>query len=65
VRAHLADAGFPIVGDAVYGERADAGASVSTAGLHLHAWSVHLRHPTTGVPLLVEAPPPAWAILRA
>jgi 23S rRNA pseudouridine1911/1915/1917 synthase len=59
VRAHLADAGFPIVGDAIYG-RAAAGAP-----LHLHALAVHLRHPTTGAPLLIEAPPPAWAILRA
>jgi 23S rRNA pseudouridine1911/1915/1917 synthase len=59
VRAHLADAGFPIVGDAIYGRAAEG------APLHLHALAVHLRHPTTGAPLLIEAPPPAWAILRA
>jgi 23S rRNA pseudouridine1911/1915/1917 synthase len=59
VRAHLADAGFPLVGDPVYGNVADGD------GLHLHALRISLRHPVTGAPLLIEAPPPAWAILRA
>jgi 23S rRNA pseudouridine1911/1915/1917 synthase len=57
VRAHLAAAGFPIVGDAVYGTAAPG------ARLHLHALAIHLRHPVTGAPLLIEAPPPTWAIL--
>jgi 23S rRNA pseudouridine1911/1915/1917 synthase len=64
VRAHLAAAGFPIVGDAVYGAGADAsrpGAGGVT--LRLHAHTLALRHPTTGAPLLIEAPPPPWAIL--
>ena len=60
VRAHLAAAGFPIVGDAVYGA-----ADAPDARLHLHAHTIALPHPVTGAALLVEAPPPAWAILRA
>jgi 23S rRNA pseudouridine1911/1915/1917 synthase len=57
VRAHLADAGFPLVGDAVYGTAGE--------GLRLHALDISLRHPVTGAQLFVKAPPPAWAILRA
>jgi 23S rRNA pseudouridine1911/1915/1917 synthase len=59
VRAHLAAAGFPIVGDDVYGGAAPG------ARLHLHARAIALRHPLTNAPLLIEAPPPAWAILGA
>jgi 23S rRNA pseudouridine1911/1915/1917 synthase len=83
VRAHLAAAGFPIVGDDVYGVgHVGAGddvyglGSVGAGGdvlggvapgarLHLHARSIALRHPLTDAPLLIEAPPPAWAILGA
>ncbi|HVZ73116.1 MAG TPA: RluA family pseudouridine synthase, partial [Polyangia bacterium] len=57
VRAHLAAAGFPIVGDDVYGE------APTGARLHLHAHTIQLRHPFTQTPLLIEAPPPDWAIL--
>jgi 23S rRNA pseudouridine1911/1915/1917 synthase len=60
VRAHLANAGFPILGDPIYGPAASA-----ALGLRLHAHTVALTHPTTGAPLLIEAPPPAWAILTA
>jgi len=59
VRAHLASAGFPIVGDEIYGA---GGAGLH---LHLHAHTIALPHPVTGAPFFVEAPPPAWAILRA
>jgi 23S rRNA pseudouridine1911/1915/1917 synthase len=67
VRAHLAAAGFPIVGDAVYGPEARAGASGGAAPgrLRLHAHTISLAHPRTGAALLIEAPPPEWAILRA
>jgi 23S rRNA pseudouridine1911/1915/1917 synthase len=58
VRAHLAAAGFPIVGDAVYGASA-------APPLRLHAHTITLVHPRTGAPLLIEAPPPPWAILGA
>jgi 23S rRNA pseudouridine1911/1915/1917 synthase len=63
VRAHLAAAGFPIVGDDVYGATAEG--SSSRGPLHLHAHTIALPHPTTGAAFFVEAPAPAWAILRA
>lgn len=67
VRAHLAVAGFPIVGDDRYGRDVPdqatgasrpAGAPVR---LHLHAASVTLVHPATRALLTVSAPAPRWA----
>jgi 23S rRNA pseudouridine1911/1915/1917 synthase len=66
VRAHLSAAGFPIVGDAIYGAPAASAAGpvdAPTPTLRLHAHTIALHHPVTGAPLLIEAPPPAWAIL--
>ena len=57
VRAHLAAAGHPIVGDDLYGGGAGA--------LHLHAATVRFVHPHTGQEILIEAPPPDWAKIRA
>ena len=57
VRAHLAAAGHPIVGDPLYG--------AGGAEMHLHAWSVQFRHPRSGEMISIEAPPPAWAKMRA
>jgi 23S rRNA pseudouridine1911/1915/1917 synthase len=57
VRAHLAFLGIPVVGDATYGQ-VD---SLTTDGLHLHAWAVSLVHPITAKPLRIEAPLPVWA----
>ena len=62
VRAHLAAAGFPIVGDARYGEGGEPGGEER---LHLHAESVRFRHPISGETILIEAPPPEWAMIRA
>ena len=68
VRAHLAAAGFPIVGDDRYGAvgavsmTAGAVEDKDASGLHLHAASVRLVHPVTGASLLIEAPSPAWAV---
>jgi 23S rRNA-/tRNA-specific pseudouridylate synthase len=47
---HLAARGWPILGDATYGEPHDA-----LSRQALHAWRVSLQHPTTGVLLLLEA----------
>ena len=33
--------------------------------LHLHAESVRFRHPISGETILIEAPPPEWAMIRA
>ena len=71
VRAHLAAAGHPIIGDRRYGSaiasaRADAGTDDrGDELLHLHAESVRFRHPISGESILIEAPPPAWAMIRA
>ena len=62
VRAHLAATGFPIVGDTRYGEHEQEDREAS---LHLHAESVRFRHPVSGETILIEAPPPDWAKIRA
>jgi 23S rRNA pseudouridine1911/1915/1917 synthase len=50
IRVHLAALGHPVVGDERYGTRA--------ARLGLHAWKLALTHPSTGIRLELEAPPP-------
>ena len=54
VRAHLAAAGFPIVGDATYG-------GATAQELHLHAAAIRFLHPLTGQWISLEAEPPPWA----
>jgi 23S rRNA pseudouridine1911/1915/1917 synthase len=58
VRAHLAHAGHPVVGDEIYGVQIETLPRVS---LRLHAYAVTFRHPITGRAIRIEAPPPAWA----
>ena len=55
VRAHLAFAGTPIVGDATYGGAAHAGLT----GHFLHAARLRLPHPDGGRMVTYEAPLPA------
>ena len=45
VRIHLAEAGFPILGDDLYG---NAGIARSSRRLALHAWFLAFKHPITG-----------------
>jgi 23S rRNA pseudouridine1911/1915/1917 synthase len=68
IRVHLAHAGFPLVGDPVYGgrRRLPAGCSAQlTAQLAgfsrqaLHAARLKLHHPVTGREMAGEAPLPA------
>lgn len=54
VRAHLAHAGMPILGDPVYGPAGDRAPRTM-----LHAGRLALPHPLTGAPLVVESPLPA------
>lgn len=56
IRVHLASAGFPILGDALYGTPADRGRRAPS--LMLHAWEERLVHPVTGEPLRLVAPVP-------
>jgi len=53
IRVHLAASGWPILGDAVYGEP-----STAIARQALHAWRVSMPHPVTRKPLELEAPLP-------
>lgn len=63
VRAHLADAGMPILGDSRYGGPRQAG-TCTAARVMLHASRLSLRHPTTGQPLGLTCPyPPDFAAL--
>jgi 23S rRNA pseudouridine1911/1915/1917 synthase len=60
IRVHLAEAGHPLLGDALYGRRAPQKSSVGRAELELgrqalHAWKLGLAHPRTGAALAFEA----------
>ena len=53
IRVHLASLGWPVVGDAVYGD-----AIAGVARHALHAWRVAFTHPATRQRVSVEAPAP-------
>lgn len=53
VRAHLAHAGFPLVGDTLYG-----GPPAEPPGHLLHAARIRFPHPVTGAPTTIDAPLP-------
>ncbi len=53
IRVHLAHAGFPLVGDTLYG------GAPSRAGLMLHAAELAFTHPVTGEPVHIRTPWPA------
>ncbi len=54
IRLQLAHCGHPVLGDRKYGSRLEF-----PAGIALHARRLTVVHPTTGVALRFEAPPPA------
>lgn len=56
VRAHLASAGFPIVGDALYG--ADPPEAAGKGGLMMHAVEVSFVHPERRERITVNSPLP-------
>ncbi len=61
IRVHLAARGWPIVGDAVYGE------ALSGFPRHaLHAWRLAFTHPVTQARVSVDAPVPTdvWCLLN-
>ncbi len=53
IRVHLATAGWPVLGDRVYGK------AVADFPRHaLHSWRTSFTHPTKGVRIVIEAPIP-------
>jgi 23S rRNA pseudouridine1911/1915/1917 synthase len=56
IRVHLSAIGHPVVGDGRYG---GARAALPVARPWLHAASLRLVHPTTGVPVAFDAPLPS------
>jgi 23S rRNA pseudouridine1911/1915/1917 synthase len=63
IRVHLADHGFPLLGDATYG-KPSKDALLREVGSELGRQALHARvlgfvHPITGQPLRFEVPPPA------
>ena len=62
IRVHLSEAGYPIVGDALYGGRRRRGGPAALAGLDrpfLHARRLSFLHPADGRPVAFESPLPA------
>jgi RluA family pseudouridine synthase len=55
IRVHLADEGYPIVGDRKYGEKNDG-----YKRLALHAKSISFKHPATGKQMTFESAPPSY-----
>jgi 23S rRNA pseudouridine1911/1915/1917 synthase len=58
IRVHMAFAGHPLVGDAVYGRRRGPGPLGGFPRQALHAASLGFVHPVTGEALRFEAPLP-------
>lgn len=52
IRVHLSHAGFPILGDDLYGRPCASG------GLMLHAFEERFEHPVTGKGIVIRAPYP-------
>jgi 23S rRNA-/tRNA-specific pseudouridylate synthase len=65
VRAHLAAAGIRSWATEYGGTASAEHATDGARALHLHAASVRFRHPISGETILIEAPPPDWAMIRA
>lgn len=63
IRVHLAHAGFPVAGDALYGSTA----IIPGGRFLLHASRIALVHPITGTPLCFESDLPAafWEFLQS
>lgn len=57
IRVHFAEAGFPLLSDALYGTRAAQRPAV-IARQALHAWRLSFTHPRTGKLLSFTASPP-------
>ncbi len=59
IRVHLAGAGYPVVGDRVYGRDRKLAARLGLDRPFLHASGLSFRHPMTGEQIALEEPLPA------
>jgi 23S rRNA pseudouridine1911/1915/1917 synthase len=57
IRMHFAEAGFPLISDALYGSKAAQRPDI-IGRQALHAWKLAFDHPRTGKPVSFTAPPP-------
>jgi 23S rRNA pseudouridine1911/1915/1917 synthase len=65
IRAHLASAGAPLVGDARYLPAESEAAALASRAM-LHAWQLSFTHPTHEAPCIITAPlPQDFAALAA
>jgi 23S rRNA pseudouridine1911/1915/1917 synthase len=58
IRVHLATAGYPVVGDTVYGRNRKLAAALGLRRPFLHAAKLAFAHPVTGEALRLEEPIP-------
>ena len=58
IRAQLAQAGHPIVGDVLYGARPSP--SLPAGTFRLHSLAAAFDHPVSGAPVQISTPPPEW-----
>jgi len=64
IRIHCAFLGFPVVGDATYGNGGGLQRQTLDVGeppLCLHAWKIDFSHPVSGEAMSFTALPPEWA----
>ena len=54
IRVHLAEAGYPVVGDRVYGRNRKLAARLGLGRPFLHASGLSFRHPMTGEQVVLE-----------
>ena len=59
IRVHLAQAGHPLWGDALYGPALSPAEEKAAPRQMLHAWKLEFRHPVTGRAMRFCCPPPA------
>ena len=59
IRVHFADAGFPLLADALYGGRRVRGDDAFIARQALHAWKLSFIHPRSNKAVNFTAPVPA------
>lgn len=59
IRVHLAQIGYPIIGDTVYSNGKN---EFGVVGQMLHSWKIKFTHPITGEEIEIEAPLPEYFV---